>query len=139
MSKTLGFTLIRGTRRYDRARQHLDRHPTYNEIWVPRIGEQASVELRRNGYLTLGVFSSFLPLSIGCSFAFGSGKPAGIALGLLIVALMVTGLTIWIRSSARFAASLSQWFGAKVRRQELPKMRTNPPRGWLCWSSEPIQ
>lgn len=102
----------------------------FDDIWVPRIGSQAAVLLRRNGYLTLVVGPVVFGIAIACSFAFGSGSPVGLALGCLGVMVAITLCTIWLRSRMQFAAAISQWFGTKVGWQEMPKMRPDPFDAW---------
>jgi len=104
--------------------------PDFDYIWVPRIGEQATAELRRYGNLTIVTLFPMLPLAIGISFAFGSGSPAGIVLGFVMVALAVTGFVVWNRSSRRVAAAMSEWFGVKIPWWDMPKMKATSFDAW---------
>jgi hypothetical protein len=99
----------------------------FDAIWVPRIGRSATAELRRNGYLTLVVGPSLLPLSILSSLAFSDGNEG---LGCLGLALAITGCIVWTRSRLRFTAALSEWYGVKLGWYELPKMRTKRFEAW---------
>lgn len=103
---------------------------TLDEIWVPRIGEEAAVELRRNGYLTLVVGPTVLGLAIFCSFAFGKGTSLGSALGVLAVLIALTLCVVWTRSRLRFAKALSNWFGTRISIQGLPRMTASQFDAW---------
>jgi hypothetical protein len=96
---------------------------SFDEIWIPRIGEKATAQLRRNGYLTLVVGPTILALAIGSSFAFGSGVPAGWLLGGVCVAVALAAFVAWMRSRLKLAKALSEWFGVGIGWQEVPRMR----------------
>ena len=104
--------------------------PTFDEIWVPRIGQKAAAELRRNGYLTLVVGPVLLALAILCSFAFGQGTSLGTSLGVLALLMALTLCVVWIRSRLRFAKALSDWFGRKISIQGLPRMTASQFDAW---------
>jgi hypothetical protein len=103
---------------------------SFDEIWIPRIGRDATNELRHNGRLTLVFGPTLVALAIGCSFAFGSSKPEGIAVGSLCIAMAVTLSIIWIRSRMSVAAALSSWFGVRIAWNDLPRMRSSQFDAW---------
>ncbi len=82
------------------------------------------MQLRRNGFDALVSLPIFLGAAIGGSFAFGSKTAAGIVLGLVSVAVLVTAFVVRIRDQRRFAAALSEWSGAQVRAGELPSVNS---------------
>lgn len=103
---------------------------TFEQIWVPRIGDQATVQLRRSSYLGLVTGPVIIGLAIACGFSFGSSKSSGVVLGLVEAALAVVVFAAWIRSRMKLATAVSQWFGVKVGWQEMPRMRSAQFEVW---------
>ena len=99
--------------------------PSFDEIWIPRIGKEAADQLRHNSRITMITIFPLLPLAIAGSFAFGSGSSRGIAVGLLTVVMAGIGMIIWLRSRMNFTAAVSRWFGVKLWWGELPTLRSS--------------
>jgi hypothetical protein len=102
----------------------------FEQIWVPRIGDQATAQLRRSSYLTLVTGPVVIGLAIACSFSFGNGKSSGVAVGVVEAALAVVVFAVWIRSRMKLAAAVSQWLGVEVGWQEMPRMRSAQFDAW---------
>jgi hypothetical protein len=101
-----------------------------NELWEPRIGGDATRQLRRNGYLTLAVWPSIFALALLCSFAVGSSNPTIAVLGVVGVGIAIVLFAVWVQSRRKLAAAMSAWFGHKIRSYELPRMRTQQFDSW---------
>jgi hypothetical protein len=96
--------------------------PTFEEMWLPRIGERATAQLRRSAYLWMVVGPGVLGLAIASSFAFGGGTTSGAVLGVVEVAIAVAAFAAGTRSRMKLAAAVSQWFGVKIGWWEMPRM-----------------
>jgi len=102
----------------------------FDEIWLPRIGERATAELRRSVPIGIVTGLTALVMAFACSFAFGSGTTVGVLLGCGEVAVGVAAFVWLIRSRMRLAEAISEWFGVKIRSGELPNMRTKQFDAW---------
>ena len=85
--------------------------PTFDEIWVRRLGPEATSVLRRNGYISLTMGPVIAILAITCSFALASHSSIAKSVGGIEVAAILAAAWIWIRSSKKLAAALSKRFG----------------------------
>jgi peptidoglycan/LPS O-acetylase OafA/YrhL len=97
---------------------------------VPRIGEEATAQLRRSANLALLTGPVVLALAVGCSFAFGSGTAFGVALGLILAALAVLLFVAFIHSRMKLARAVSRRFGVRIGWWEMPRMRTAQFEAW---------
>jgi hypothetical protein len=113
-------------------KEGMPRSPTFDQIWLPRLGVTATAELRRNGYLTLIGGPAVLVLAVASSFGFGSGRPIGLATGLLCVTGALIVFAAWIRSRRRLANALSRRFGVKIGWWEMPNMRGGQFDAWCA-------
>jgi hypothetical protein len=104
--------------------------PTFEQFWIPRIGEQATAQLRRSSYAWLVGGSAFAGLSIASSFAFGRGTTSGLVLGLAEVIGAIAAFAFAIRSRMKFAAAVSRWYGVKIGWYEMPRMQ---PASYDAW------
>ena len=104
--------------------------PNLDEIWVPRIGADATAELRRNARVGTIMVVTVLAMGIASSFAFGRGTPGGVLLGCVEVAIGIVAFALLIRSRMRLAEAISQWFGIKIGSRELPNMNAKQFDAW---------
>jgi hypothetical protein len=102
----------------------------FDEIWLPRIGERATAELRRSVPIGMVMVLTVLAMGIACGFAFGRGTPGGVLLGCVEVMIGIVAFAVLIRSRMRLAEAISQWFGIKIGSRELPNMRTKQFDAW---------
>ncbi|MGO9750505.1 MAG: hypothetical protein ACLP8S_20470 [Solirubrobacteraceae bacterium] len=102
----------------------------FNQIWVPRIGEQAATQLRRSGNLILTV----LPMIFVCGIALDAldGPRATFTLVFWIAGVLVSIATfcVWLHSRIVLARKLSQWFGRKLSWFQLPRLRPGSFDAW---------
>ena len=100
----------------------------FNDIWLRRIGADATAELRLPVGLVTGLMA--LVMAFACSFAFGSGTPVGVLLGCVEVMIGIVAFAVLIRSRMRLAEAISQWFGTKSGSRELPNMNAKQFDAW---------
>jgi hypothetical protein len=93
----------------------------FNAIWSPRIGPQATAQLRRSGYFALVLLPTAVVAAIVCSILAGNGSVVG---AVVAAAVAVVCFVTWLQSRFKLANELSEWFGADVRWHEMPRMRT---------------
>jgi hypothetical protein len=94
----------------------------FEATWYPRIGKDASEELRRGRKLT--IFGVTVPLfAIAAGLLIGTGTSNDL-IGVVLVAVVVVYFVMYINAQRRIAAAMSDWFGVKIK--GLPKM--NPKR-----------
>jgi hypothetical protein len=102
----------------------------FNQIWVPRIGEQAAAQLRRSGNLMLAV----LPMIFACGFALGAldGLSATSTLVFWIAGALVSIATfgVWLHGRIVLARELSRWFGRRLSWFQLPRLRPGSFDAW---------
>ena len=55
----------------------------FEEIWVPRIGREATAQMRRTAYFTMLTVLVVMGFAIAASFSFGRGTAAGGVLGVV--------------------------------------------------------
>lgn len=75
----------------------------FDEIWLSRIGEEATAELRHNGNLTLLLGPALIVLPILAGLCFGRGTTLGSLVGGAAVLLALVVFAVWLRSRTRFA------------------------------------
>jgi hypothetical protein len=101
----------------------------FEATWTPRIGEEATAELRHFRRVIVTTSLPALVLAGGASFAFAGGtldKLLGVA--LLIAAM---GYPVeFLRSQRKLAAALSDRFGVKITAGQIPPMS---PRRFDTW------
>ena len=95
----------------------------FDEIWVPRIGADASAALRRSSYVVLIGGPIMVVLAAAGSFAVGSGTVAGDVIGVTLVAVIFAIFVGLIRSRVTVATAISARFGTTIHWWEMPKMR----------------
>jgi hypothetical protein len=101
----------------------------FDAMWVPRMGSDAAAQLKRVGVRVLwNLFD--LPLAIVASIGFGSGKPVGVVLGLVSVALAVVLFGLLNREHRRLARDLSEWYGVKIHWWEMPRFNEKLYDAW---------
>jgi hypothetical protein len=97
--------------------------------WVPRIGEDALLELRR--YRKIGGIGMTMPVfAVAAGMLIGTST-LGDLLGGALAAVVVAVYVSFIRAQKRLAAALSRWFGVKIR--GIPKMN---PKRFDVWCQE---
>jgi hypothetical protein len=107
----------------------------FDAMWIPRVGTRAASELRHNGHLRLAAG----PIYIAAGIVFGAfelGRPHTTTRQLIGVAALVLLAAFYrqlIRSQTRFAELLSDWFGTRIERTDLPKLR---PKLFDRWSGD---
>jgi hypothetical protein len=101
-----------------------------DQIWIPRIGPEATAELRRGAPLTVFMGAVVIAAAIGSSFAFGTGSPVGWLLGILCVGCAVAIIAVWISSRRKLARAMSQWFGVTIGWHEIPRMTATQFDDW---------
>ncbi len=106
---------------------------SFNAFWVPRIGEGAAAELRRDRFIRpittvclIGACAAFVALLL-------DGSTPDVALA--VVALVVAGAAIETqrRSLVRLAAAFSHSFGIDIRLREMPPTR---PKTFDAWCKD---
>lgn len=102
----------------------------FEDVWVPRIGDLATAQLRRSSSFGLLTGPLVLGLAIASSISFGSGKAEGIVIGLVGIGSALAIFGAWIRSRMKLAAAVSSWFGVKIGWQEMPRMRAAQFDAW---------
>jgi hypothetical protein len=105
---------------------------SFDDIWVPRVGEDATRVLRRHGYLTMFVPFLMLISAAVCGFAFTNGSAGGTVIGLLFLLVGATAFIVWLRSSMQLAEALSAHFGVRIRWTETPSLRVNRFDSWCA-------
>jgi hypothetical protein len=109
------------------------------KTWVPRIGQDALLELRR--YRKIGRIGMTMPLFAVAAGVLIGTSTLGDVLGGVLVVVAAAVYVSFIRAQKRLAAALSRWFGVGIK--GIPKM--NPKRfdTWcqergLCHQGEPV-
>jgi hypothetical protein len=93
----------------------------FEATWIPRIGEQATAELRR--YRWAGLTMPFTACALGAAGLYALyGGLLDQFLGGVLMAGAVGAFVILIRCQFRVKAAISDWFGVKVK--GLPLMNT---------------
>jgi hypothetical protein len=100
--------------------------------WVPRIGEKATVELRRFRRVGMIAIVTWLALAVAAGVAFTGDTPDKI-LGVALVAGMVGAFAAFIHCQRKLAAAISGWFDIKISGGRLPKMN---PKRFDAWCQE---
>lgn len=101
-------------------------------IWEPRIGAQASAELRL--YKMRQVTLNPLAVVLGCGGGalVGSRATASVVVAIAAFAVGAAAIGVTIVSQMRFARALSEWFGVRVRARDVPKMRSPEFDAWVA-------
>jgi hypothetical protein len=106
---------------------------SFEDIWVPRIGKEATRVLRRYGYAVLVCPLLMLTCAGICSFAYSNGSTSGLVIGFLVTFVGVAAFGVLIRSSMQVAAALSAHFDVRIRWTELPSLgRLNRFDAWCA-------
>jgi len=103
---------------------------SFEDIWVPRIGQQATRQLRRSSMILLVVVPGNLALATFCSFTLASGTTLGVTAGIVAAALGAGMFLYWLQSRIRLARAICEWIGVPVSRNEMPRMRTDAFDRW---------
>jgi hypothetical protein len=101
-------------------RQELD------ATWIPRIGPEATAELRR--YRRVGGIGMVMPLFAGVAGLLIGTSTLGDFLGVVLAVVVAICIAEFIRSQRRLAAAMSRWFGVKIR--GVPRMNTKRFDDW---------
>jgi hypothetical protein len=101
----------------------------FEATWYPRIGKNATEELRRGRKIV--VFGLASPL-----FAVAAGLLIGTStlndvIGVALAAIGAGYLVMFINAQRRIAAAMSDWFGVEIK--GLPKMN---PKRFDAWCRE---
>lgn len=83
---------------------------SFEDIWYPRIGQEATHELRRfrrRGYRTL--LAPWLGFAGGALAADGSSLPKTVGWVLILAAALLVNLFLW--GQRRLSAAISSWYG----------------------------
>lgn len=103
----------------------------FESVWLPRIGPEATAQLRRSSYVSLVLALTCFGAALAASFAFGSGTGRGALLGVALVAVAITAFVGRIRSQSHLAAALSEWYGVRISWHDLPSVaRVNRFDAW---------
>lgn len=92
----------------------------FDTIWTPRIGPEASAQLRRSSYLGMLLLPAALAAAVAFSFLAGAGNVAGAVVSAAVAVGCFAG---FLKTRFTLARALSDWFGQPVRWHELPRMR----------------
>jgi hypothetical protein len=98
--------------------------------WLPRIGEQATAQLRGVRHAAVIGGPAVVALAVVASFCFANGAISDVCLGVVAVAVAVGLFTRVIRRQMRLAEALSQLFATKIGWAELPNMRPAQFDAW---------
>jgi hypothetical protein len=104
----------------------------FETIWPPRIGAEATAELRR--YRKSGLLA---PIGM-CVFAGGAGVLFGQStlsdvIAVTLVLATIGLLAVLLAGQRRFAAALGRWFGVKVTVKQIPIMS---PKHFDRWQEQ---
>lgn len=102
----------------------------FDEIWVPRIGEKATIELRRNGLFTIGLGPLIVLCVVTSSVSFSKGDALGTIVGVVSVLLAVLICAVWLQSRLKFTNQLSVRFQTKIKWYEVPRMTAQQFDEW---------
>jgi hypothetical protein len=97
--------------------------------WVPRIGQEALLELRR--YRKIGGIGMTMPVFAVAAGVLIGTSTLGDLLGGVLVLVVVVVYVSFLRAQKRLAAALSRWFGVKIK--GIPKMN---PKRFDAWCQE---
>jgi hypothetical protein len=105
--------------------------PDFDAAWIPRIGKQATEELRRGRRIAIAGMT--MPI-----FAIAGGLLIGTStlddvIGAVLVVVAVGYFVAFMRAQMRIAAAISKWFGIRVTGGGLPKMN---PKRFDAWCRE---
>jgi hypothetical protein len=92
----------------------------FDAIWIPRMGPEATAQLKRVGVAVLWNFLD-IPLVVVVSIGVGSGRPVGVVLGLIAAVIVIVLFGLLNREHRKLASDLSQWFQVKVNWWEMPR------------------
>jgi hypothetical protein len=101
----------------------------FETTWLPRIGKEATEELRRARRLVV-MYPVAVVFAAGASVLIGNGILADVG-GAVLAAAATSILVAFVRAQKRIAAALSRWFGVKIK--GLPKMN---PKRFDAWCQE---
>jgi len=87
---------------------------TFEDTWIPRIGERATAELWRYRWLGLTMPMTAALLGAAANFAL-HGDLLDQFLGGVLLAGAVGAFAIFFRYMHRLKAAISDWFGVKIK------------------------
>jgi hypothetical protein len=87
----------------------------FEVTWVPRIGERATVELRRWRWAGCTMPLTAAVLGAAANLAFHGGPLLDKALGVVLVAGAVGAFAIFFHRLHVLKVAISDWFGVKVK------------------------
>jgi hypothetical protein len=93
----------------------------FEAAWIPRIGERATIELRRYRWAGATMPLTACALGVAATFAFAGGLLDQL-LGVVLAAGAAGAVAIFFCCQRRVKASISDWFGVKI--SGLPLMNT---------------
>jgi hypothetical protein len=100
----------------------------FEATWIPRIGTDATAELRR--FRRTGGFGLVAPvLGAAAAVLFGNG-PLEDLLAAIPLAAGIAVVVSFIRGQRRLALALSRWFGVWITAGQLPPMSTKRFDAW---------
>lgn len=103
---------------------------SFEDIWVPRIGQQATRQLRRSSMILLVMGPLTFALATVCSFTFASGTALGVTAGIVAATLAAGMFLYWLQSRIRLARAIHDWIGVPVSWNEMPRMRVEAFDRW---------
>jgi len=104
----------------------------FQDAWVPRIGEEATAELRR--FRKICGFGMVTPVfAIAAGILFAGNSSLDDLLAVLCSAVVICYLVKFINGGKRLAAALSRRFGVRIKWGQLPAMN---PKRFDSWSEK---
>lgn len=101
----------------------------FQATWVPRIGEEATAELRRFRKISgLGMLTPVFAGAAGLLFARNGALDDLLAVLCSTVAIGL--LTALINGQKRLAEAMSYWFGVRIQAGQLPPMSVGRFDSW---------
>lgn len=93
----------------------------FQATWVPRIGEEATGELRR--FRKICGFGMSTPVFAGAAgLLFAANSPLDDLLAVLCSAVAIGFLVGFINGQKRLAEAMSRWYGVRIQVGQLPPM-----------------
>jgi hypothetical protein len=86
----------------------------FQATWVPRIGDEATAELRR--FRKIGGFGMVTPVfAIAAGILFAGNSPLDDLLALVCSAVVIIVVVAFIKGQKRLAEAMSYWFGVRIK------------------------
>jgi hypothetical protein len=92
----------------------------FQATWVPRIGAEATAELRR--FRKVGGFTIVTPVFAGAAGLLFGGGTLNDLLAVVCSAIAISFLVAFINGQKRLADAVSYWFGVRIQAGQLPPM-----------------